>query len=233
MITIFTIAFNEEIMLPFMIEHYRNRFSNCKIIIYNNQSTDKTKEIALNNKCDVIDWDTQNKIDDNKIRDLKNNCWKNATTDWVMVCDPDELLDINQNQLLEEEKNGVSIIRSKGYHMINMENNLDLKNIKYGIRTEMHDKSYLFNHKFINEINYNHGSHQSSPAGNIKYSDNEYMLYHYKYISPDFLVERSKYTFQRLSDINKKMGWGSQWFKTDEQVIQDIIELRKIAIKVI
>ena len=54
MITIYTIAYNEEVMLPFMIKWYRERFPECKIVVYDNFSTDKTEEIALSNDCQVV-----------------------------------------------------------------------------------------------------------------------------------------------------------------------------------
>jgi glycosyltransferase involved in cell wall biosynthesis len=233
MITIFSMAFNEELVLPFMISHYKIRFPNCQIVIFDNQSTDNTVNIALSNNCVVIEWDTDNKIDDEKMRILKNNCWKNAPTDWVLFCDPDELLDINEDQLKNEELNNTTIIKSKAFNMVNMEDNSDLQNIKYGIRAENYDKYYLFNKKYIKEINYNHGAHVAAPTGLVKLSNNEYNLYHYKFISPEFNVQRHHYTLPRLSDLNKKMGWGSQWHKTDDQIIQEIIESRKLASKII
>ena len=231
-ITIYTMAFNEEVVLPFFIEHYRARFSQCNIVIFDNESTDNTKNIAIDNNCQVIEWPTNGQIDDEKMRLLKNTCWKNSTTNWVLVCDPDELLDINEEQLKNEELKNNTIIKSKGFNMINMEDNLDLKNITYGVRAEMYDKSYLFNKKFIKEINYNHGAHIVSPEGTIKYSDCEYILYHYKYINPEFNIGRHHYTLQRLSELNIKMGWGSQWHKTDNQVKQEILDNRMIAVKI-
>ena len=104
MITVYTMAFNEEILMQFMIDHYRSRFPNCHIVVYDYESTDKTAEIANNNNCEVINYSTNNEVDDEKLRHLKNNCWKNAATDWVLVCDVDEMLDINEQQLIEEDK---------------------------------------------------------------------------------------------------------------------------------
>ncbi len=231
-ISIFILAFNEEVILPFTINHYRNKFPECHITVFDNQSTDKTKEIALANNCKVIVWDTNNYIDDEKMKSLKNNCWKQANTDWVCIIDSDELVDINEEQLKIEETKNTTIIRSIAYNMVNMENNYDLSNIKYGVRAEMYDKNYLFNKKFIKEIHYNHGAHHSNPMGNIKYSDTKYNLYHYKFISEDFNIARHHYTIPRLSELNKKMGWGTQWHKTNTQIIQEIKDNRKIAIKV-
>ena len=53
MITVYTMAYNEEVFLQYMIDHYRSKFPNCHIVVYDNQSTDRTIEIALRNNCEV------------------------------------------------------------------------------------------------------------------------------------------------------------------------------------
>lgn len=220
MIHIYMIAYNEDVILQYTIDHYRERFPTAKFTIYDNESTDKTKEIALQNGCEVVNWPTNNQVNEYKITELKNNCWKNATTDWVLVCDPDELLDINEQQLKEEETKGFTVIKSEGWNMVNMKDNYDLANIKHGTRVSQYDKAYLFNKKFINAINYSHGCHSCSPSGLFKKSDTAYKLYHYKCINPDYLVQRFKWTAARLSDANKKAGMGSYWLEANEANIK-------------
>lgn len=214
MITIYTMAFNEEVFLQYMIDHYRERFPNCNIVLYDNESTDNTVNIAKLNNCKIINFSTNNEIDDDKIKKLKNNCWKSSNTDWVLICDLDELLDINQESLKKEEENGATIIRSEGWTMVNMEDNLDLKNIKHGYRSQSetaYDKCMLFNKKYINEINYLPGAHQCSPKGNVKYG-NIYKMYHYRFINPDIEVKKYFSTIERLSEDNKRCGMGKERF---------------------
>lgn len=81
MITLYTMAYNEEVFLKYMIDHYRSRFPNCRIILHDNESTDSTAAIARENNCEVINFPTNNEIDEFKITQLKNNCWKSANTD--------------------------------------------------------------------------------------------------------------------------------------------------------
>ena len=71
-ITIYTVAYNEELMLPFFIKHYRTLFPECHIVVYDNQSTDRTVEIAKESNCEVIQYDTDNKISDRKYLEIKN-----------------------------------------------------------------------------------------------------------------------------------------------------------------
>lgn len=223
MITIYTICFNEELILPFFVKWYRKKFPNCRIIIYDNYSTDSTEKIALQNNCQVIKYDSNNQIRDDLYLNIKNNCWKDAETDWVLVCDVDELLDINQTQLIGEN---CSIILSKGYNMINLEDNLDLESINYGIRAKQYDKYYLFNRLKIKEINYEAGCHSSNPVGEVIFSKNIYNLYHYTMLSEQYLINRYKRNFERLSKENKKNGWGIH-YKESEQTIKDKFKVAK------
>src|SRR3989338_8384979 len=118
MITVYTLAYNEELLIQFMIDHYRTRFPGCRIVVNDNMSTDNTVKIARANGCQVIPYDTNNQIQDRRYMEIKNNCWKDAKTDWVLICDMDELLEINANQLKTEEKSGTTIVRSTFYTMV-------------------------------------------------------------------------------------------------------------------
>ncbi len=217
MITIYTIAYNEEVMLPFMIKWYRERFPECKIVVYDNFSTDKTEEIALSNDCQVVKYDSNNQIRDDLYLEIKNNCWKTAETDWVLICDVDEFLDIQESDLINETS---TIITSEGWNMINTQPNpnLELKDIKWGTRAKQYDKAYLFNKKFIKEIRYSAGCHSCNPSGKIKYSSNLYKLFHFKAISEDYMIQRHTSFAKRMSEQNIKNDWGVHYFDTEETI---------------
>jgi len=233
-ITVYTLAYNEELLIQFMIDHYRERFPNCRIVVYDNMSIDKTAEIALANTCEVIQYDTNNQLQDRRYLEIKNNCWKDAQTDWVLMCDLDELLDINAPQLKTEENAGATIISSEGYEMINLEDNLDIAGMKYGARDINYDKAYLFNKQFIKEINYSIGCHGCNPIGTIVYSGKAYKAYHYSSICESLTIEKRKRYQARLSPENLQHGWGGHYFSTltPEQVHQDHVEERQKAVKV-
>lgn len=233
MITVYTVSYNEELKLKFFIDHYRSRFPKCKIIIYDNLSTDNTVNIANNNDCEIVSFDTNNQFQDRKHMDIKNNCWKTSLTDWVLTCDVDELLDINEEQLKEEEFKESTIIKSEGYHMVNMEDNLDLLNMRYGARAPMHDKAYLFNKKFITDINYEAGCHVSNPIGTIKFSDSAYRAYHYHFVNENLSIEKYKLYASRLSPENIKNNWGYHYLYTIEQIRDSYSKIRSQAIKLL
>lgn len=212
------IAYNEDVMLQFTLDHYKERFPSARFTIFDNESTDNTRKIAIKNGCEVINFCTNNEINEYKITELKNNCWKSSDCPWICVCDPDELLDITHAQLIEEAKRDVTIVKSEGWNMVNLENNYDLDNIKHGTRVPQYDKNYLFNKNYIKEMNYSHGCHGSSPIGLIKRSEMAYKLYHYKCINEEYHVLRHKWTAQRLSTDNKNAGMGTYWLADEASV---------------
>lgn len=233
MITIYTLTYNEELLIQFRIDHYRERFPNCRMVFYDNLSTDNTVKIAKENGCEVITYDTGGQFSDRVHMDIKNNCWKDAQTDWVLQSDLDELLDINEAELKEEERLGTSMIRCQFWDMVNMEDNLDFKAMKYGVRSPMlPGKFLLFNKKFISEINYSPGAHACNPIGTITYSSKEYRVYHYVSINADVTIKKFKIRRETLSPENIKMGWGTQVFMTPDEIYTEYADERKKAVKV-
>lgn len=232
MITVYTLAYNEELLIQFMIDHYRARFPDCSIVVHDNMSTDSTVKIALKNNCEVITYDTKDQLIDRRFLEIKNNCWKTSFTDWVLICDLDELLDIKKSELEIEEDLGSTIIQSDVYDMINLENNLDIDSIKYGVKSPIPGKLCLFNKKYIREINYSLGAHSCNPEGQVVYSKIKYNLLHYNSISEDETIQKFKIRAKRLSPENLKNGWSHHYLMTPEEIRKEYAEERLKAIKV-
>ena len=223
MITAYTPAYNEEVLIQFMIDHYRKRFPGCHIVVHDNMSTDDTVKIALANGCQVIPYDTGDQLQDRRLTDIKNNCWKSAKTDWVLVCDVDELLDINEAELKQEEVVGVSMIRTDCYDMINLADNFDIAGMKHGIKSPLAGKSLLFNKRLISQINYQPGAHECHPVGTVIYSQKMYKLYHYTAINERHTYEKCLVNTARLSPENIKNGWGLGILVTPTQNTPELI----------
>lgn len=216
MITVYTITYNEEVILPYFITWYRNRFPDCRIIIYDNYSTDNTEKIALEHNCEVIKYDSNNEINDELYLKIKNNCWKTATTDWVVIVDADEFLDISKELL---ENTSYTVIKAKGYEMCG-EKEDHIENINKGVESSGYGKKACFNKKFISEINYHPGCHDASPKGEIRLGVDIVPLYHFKWLSKEYVLKRYALFKTRLSKINKKNGWGAQ-YNFSEQIQSD------------
>jgi glycosyltransferase involved in cell wall biosynthesis len=234
-VTIYTVTYNEELLMQLMIDHYRSRFPNCHIVVYDNQSTDRTVEIAKANNCEIRHYDSGGKVNDQMLWETKNNCWRDAKTDWVIVCDLDEMLDINAEQLKYEHSIGTTKIKCECWHMVNMEDNLDVRSIKYGCRNPndtVYDKDLMFNKRLVN-INYiNNDCHFTNSTGVVRDSK-PYKMYHYKYVNPDVFVNKQKTSASRLSEINRKNGWGVQCLRDEASLRNEFQQARDAAVRVL
>jgi hypothetical protein len=115
------LAYNEEKILPFILDYYSNICE--KIFIYDNMSTDSSDEIYKRYpKVTVIKWDSGNSFNDNINKDIKSNCYKQHSRDcdWVIVCDCDEILYHPNliNMLKYYKKIGVDIPEIDGRDMV-------------------------------------------------------------------------------------------------------------------
>jgi glycosyltransferase involved in cell wall biosynthesis len=218
MLTIYTICYNEEMVLPHFVKWYRKRFPNCRIVVYDNESTDKTRQIAFENNCGVVTYCTNNQLSDSEYLRIKNNVWKEANTDWVMVVDCDEFVDVNESDLIEFQNSKKTIISATAYNMCNVEGLTELADIKHGVRAEQYDKSILFNKSYIKEINYDAGCHTCNPKGIVNYGKGLVNLYHMILINEQALVDKYLRNADRMSDENKKNKWGHHYLQSVEIV---------------
>jgi hypothetical protein len=199
-------------------------FPNCPITVFDNYSTDQTKSIFEKLGCSVIQYDTNNKLSDSKYLEIKNNCWKYSPNDWILICDIDEILFLNEQQLEYEESLGVTAIRGEGYNMYNTSSdpdNIDIEGLQYGLRASQYDKIYVFNKKFITDINYFAGCHNANPQGYVKYSENKYKLLHYKALGENYVVDRYRMFGERMSDENKRNRWGAHYLEEENNIRRD------------
>jgi hypothetical protein len=203
---LFCPVYNEEYMLPYMVNWYKHKVGEHNIVfnIYDNGSTDNTVQIAKDLGCNVGVFETGGQVRDDLLMDWKNSIWKDSKADFVIVCDCDEFVDICVEQL-----NGYTLLPTIGYNMVGiLGENPDI--IVDGVPSEDMNKVCVFNPEAIKNINYVHGAHVCNPKGEIKKAS-PVGLYHMKFISEQYIVDKYKSSQKRLSDINKKHGWGFQY----------------------
>lgn len=228
-ITIYTLTYNEAYMLPHFIAHYRRNFPGCRIVVYDNESTDHTRRIAEAAGCEVRINATGGKLDDMRYLEIKNNCWKELQQEnapsaqwgtWAIVCDCDEFLDITAADLHEEETIGTTIITTQGYNMVNVQS-LPFNSITHAVRATSYDKAICFNTLYLSDINYNAGCHSANPQGiRVQYSNaaNPYRLRHYKYMGVAYMVARFAANAARMSDNNLKNGYGFHYLASESEI---------------
>jgi len=57
-------------------------------------------------------------MDEFKYKNIKNTCWKNIKSGWIIMADMDEFLCITEDQLKIEKQQGTTILNVKGFNMI-------------------------------------------------------------------------------------------------------------------
>lgn len=219
-LNIYIIAYNEEVMIEKFINHYKQRFPKCNITVYDNYSTDKTVEIASSMGCQIIMHNTNGEIRDDLYLEIKNNCWKHSNSDWVLICDVDELVFIDEDDLIKEDAEGVSIIKFEGWNMITMSSDPDIidLNLEWGSRAKQYDKYYMFNKSKIQEINYTPGCHYANPKGEVKFSDKSYLMCHFKALGLNYMINRHIEFGKRLSQQNLEKGWGFHYLDSADTI---------------
>lgn len=229
-INIFLLCYNEESLLPHIIKHYQKYLPSANIIIYDNESTDNSVNIANLNGCEIISWNSNNQIDDLKYVDIKNNCWKNIKDGWIIVSDMDEFLCVSELDLENEEKKNTSILTVRGIDIIGDSKNIKLNDINLADFRRYQDnnfesKNLCFYRNKITEMNYNCGAHTCEPKGEIKYSEKTYINKHMNYLGLNFYVDRIMNRYYRSHNMREK-GLATHY-------IEDVLEIKNRYIKAV
>lgn len=234
----YVLCWNEMPILPFMIDYWK--LIARKVIVYDNNSTDGTLDYLKN-----FDWievrpfpiATNNTLDDGIHIKIKNDCWKeqkNNGVDFVIVSDLDEIIWANNlNDVLQFfKKEKIAAIKPVGYDFVSQEfpihgNMLLHEQIENCFRIPIWDKCILFQPDLVEEINYSPGAHYCNPITKdgsrfIYYS--ALFLFHFKYLSTEYLIMKRFATKGRLSENNIKNNWGFEYQYNKEQIIQQFNE---------
>jgi hypothetical protein len=211
LLEVFVTTWNNEAIIQDFIDWYRDRIPNCRITMYDNMSSDNTVEICKNNGCNVISFDTNGKMDESKLMEIRNNCWKESKCEYVCIVDSDELVDINE-EILKEFK--FNIIKCTGYEMFGNEGD-KLEDLVYGVPSIGYSKTAIFHKDSIEKINYGAGSHSCSPISTnnkgvreqLVYNDVEIPLYHTKWRSWSNGIGKAHEIAPRRSEGDILKGW--------------------------
>jgi len=221
---VFVCVWNEEKIIQDFIDWYRSRVPDCAITVYNNMSTDNTKSIALQNNCEVIDFDTADEMDEQTLIAIRNNCWKSSQANWCLVVDADELVDITDNLFMVAGT--ANIFKCEGYEMFGTEGDT-IQTLNQGCLSVGYSKPVLFQPWKLEEINFAAGSHNAEPIAkhgfNVCWSTIHPHLYHTKWRSWSNGFDRAKLLAQRRSDHSKRNGWNIH-YEFDESIHRDYYE---------
>ena len=232
-ITIFATCYNEKEQLPRFVAHYKERFPECHIVIWDSHSTDGSQDIARELGCEVRTYEFPEGFNEHIQLHIKDSSWRNSDTEWNCVQDMDELCDIWEEDLIKEDEAKTSHIKFQGYDMINMSDDpdsIDL-NSAWGKRNTMYDKTTFIHKGRIDAINWDIGCHICHPIGRVKRQIGTYKMIHNKYIGLNWLLERVRYSSERWSQENRDNGWGVQHFAKEEETRENWEYIKRLAEK--
>ena len=206
-IEIYALCHQEAKIIPYFMKHY-NQYGH--VSLFEGHSTDGSAQLAESLDATIIPFDTSNEVRDDMFIDMKNNCWKQSKADWVIVCDMDEFL-YHPNLVYYLSTLQETIIAPRTFEMISdvfpTTKGQIYEEVRYGFETR--SKFFMFKPLDLLGMNYGAGCHDAQPEGNVYINHiSEIKCMHFKHLSIDHIVERNAYLYSRLSDINKKMGWG-------------------------
>jgi glycosyltransferase involved in cell wall biosynthesis len=232
----FVLAHQEEKMITYFMRYY-SQFS--QVILMEGHSTDRTVEIAKHFGAKHMIVDSENKVNDDIWTKLKNNCWKESKADWVIICDIDEFVlhPLGVPSFLELlETTNYTVFLPRLFNMFSDEfpttQGQIYDQIQYG--KEGGAKMNLFRPDQISEINFTVGCHHARPEGNVRLDiTSPLMTLHMSHLSADYTIARRAYLFNRLSDVNKKMGWGYHLNASAEEIRDYMAKEMTALIKVI
>ncbi len=201
---VFSIVWNEEKLLPYFLRHYET-FAD-KIFIVNDHSTDRTAEIATAHpKVTLLDFPYGNGLHQADFSQCFEDFYKRfsrGAADWVMCVDGDELIyrrDM-RGTLKAQREHGVRALKTTGYQMVSKDfpttEGQIYDQIKTGVRSRGYDKPVVFDPEL--DVKLGDGRHTIQLPEGVSAGRAQLLLLHYRYLSRDFLIERSKNSYSRI-----------------------------------
>jgi len=197
--------------MPYFLRHYSTLAS--QIIIWDEQSTDGTREIIQScPKAQLRDWPCKG-LDDDRFLEAVNNWYKMArgSADWVMWPDIDEIL-YHPNPLQVLASANGDMVHATGYAMISKGNPPSgegqiYDELRTGCRQNNYDKWIIWRPGV--EIQHTAGRHTYGwqwPRCNGRRSTKpNFKLLHYHYFGVDYTRQRNKRNYDRA--CNKRYAW--------------------------
>lgn len=231
-VLLITLCYNEIKCLPFAVDYWKKLTNH--VIVYDNGSTDGSidflKSLGGFVTLKHFEYKEDNKINDEELREFKNNIWKEYrdSYDWIIICDVDELLyvrdvedfynSINKNKWTIVKFHGIQLVATRFPRYVN-DQALAHKQIKYGVPDKKFDKCLMFNCKSVEEMNYEYGAHMCHPKGNVRWCNaDDAKLFHFKFVTEQYVEEKYKQNKSKLSQFNIDNNLGKEYLDSDNEI---------------
>lgn len=246
-VTAHILAYNEKKIIPYSVRHYRSFCS--KVVLHDLGSSDSTQQIAKAQGAEMVQHDCKGVTDDILNAHIKNTCWQDDDSDWIICADADELVYFPNGAeatLNDYERQQLAIVKPHGWEMTSetfpTTSGQIYEEVKWGARDDhWYAKPILFSRKRVAQTEIGMGAHEVSvtlkdgrriyvPHGTKPSSPPCYLLHFHHLGTVEEIGTGYDEIIKRHGAMNKKMGWGiqangSQHAKDKRKYITERLEL--------
>jgi hypothetical protein len=221
-IHLYTICWNEGILLDFFFNHYQPWVE--RFVMYDDGSTDDSLAILAAKPNVEVRRFPRSHPDSYVLsaKELQNNCWKESRgkADWIVITAIDEHLHLYQRNILEYlsdcKEKGITLIPALGYQMLTEEFPEKHEHLATtrttGASWGPMNKLSIFDPNTVRETNFGVGRHGAEPDGHLRFPEqDELLLLHYKYLGMRYVVQRNLFLRSGLRPTDRAHGWGIQY----------------------
>lgn len=211
----FCVAFNERLLLPYWLRHYRTFCEH--LVVYDHRSDDGTADIAAAFGAEVRRYEPY-QFDDAQLTDLANRVYKEARgkAQWVVWADADEFLyhPRMKKTLRALKRQDVTVPHVTGYCMVSDSPPKGqahiYRQIPTGFRAQRYDKPCLISPDA--ELVWGVGKHDIAGEVRRGVADEAPRLLHYRWFGQEWCAQRSARNYARMTDQQKAMGYGVETY---------------------
>lgn len=188
-------------MLPKFLEHYSQWAD--RIFVIDDHSTDLTAAIAkVHPMVTYLEYGFEG-LNEDEFSGTLESMYKVYPSDWAVCVDCDEF--IQGLDTLVDEPRGV-VLKTTGYMMIGSTGKLE---DCVAVRMKSFDKPVVFDPSL--DVRFGDGRH----SVNLPTKDSKLELFHYKYPSRDYYIQRNLVAYPRIMDektADYRMRKGLAWY---------------------
>jgi hypothetical protein len=240
-IHVYALCYNESVLLPHMVAHYRRWLPSCTITVFDNYSTDNSRDVAASLGCEVVLLNSGGIMDDRLHASTKNSVWKDLERGWVIVIDMDEFLCVTEDDLRYEDEQGTVVLRTRIADMVGESQTLDLTDIDiHAIRKYVpgltDGKRICFRREKVGEMHYTLGAENCNPHGPggaherpLAVSSKHYLLKHFSYIGLPFITNKMIKRYER-TELMRQHGYAIHYTNNIEAIQADYMDRLRRAV---
>ena len=226
---LYTLCWNEADILPFFFRHYDQVVD--RYVVADDGSTDGSLDILrAHSRVEIRPFERV--VADSFVlsqQHFQNTVWKDSrgVADWVIITALDEHLTVRGGlgaYLKRSKAKGVTLIPALGYQMVSEDfpapDETLTRTRTRGAPYSLMNKLAIFDPAAITDTGFEPGRHVSRPEGRLIYPRrNELMLWHYKLMGKQRMLDRHRAQGKALGPGDTDRGFGVHYTVSDAEML--------------